>query len=175
MSRQVSVEIYTSSHRVLGRVFPGASGLFSFLNIPTTSYVEIETAHLNRLHQPSRLVARYPRMWLAKNEIVAVLVSSRSEIGPASVLRGGFSTNVPHWVHVLLGGYELRGIVETAGKFDFGRLMFQGDHIFIPLFSANLSAILFPSVQAESSALLFNREMVDAMALLPKEEIPETP
>lgn len=169
----VSTEIYTSSHRILGRITAGSSGLFSFLNIPTTSYIEIENAHLSRLHQPGRLAGRYPTLWLVKNEIVAILLSSRLELGPSTVMRGGYSTSVPHAVHIALGGYELRGTIETSGKFDFGDLIFSGDRIFIPLYTAELTAILFPTVRAESPAMLFNREMVDTIALLPREEWPQ--
>ena len=171
--RPVSVELYTPSHRILGKITPGAAGLFSFLNIPTTSYVEIEGAHLNRLHQPSRLVARYPSVWIAKHQVVAILLSNRAEMGPTGMARGGYSTSAPHWVHVLLGGYELRGMIETPGKFDFAGMMFQSDRIFVPIYIAKLFAILFPDVEAESQAMLFNRTMVDGMALLPKDEIPE--
>jgi len=171
----VSAEIYTTSHRILGRLNPGASGLFSYLNIPTTSYIEIEGAHLSRLHQPGRLAGRYPALWLVKNRIVAVLLSSRMELGPSGMARGGYSTSVPHSVHVALGGYELRGTIETAGKFNFGAMLFEGDRIFVPLYGAELIAVLFPNVRAESPALLFNREMVDAVSLLPREEAPQPP
>lgn len=173
MNRAVSVEIYTVSHRILGRVSPGSHGLFTFLNIPTTSYVGIEGAHLSRLHQPGRMVARYAKLWLVKDEIVAVLLSHRSELGPAGRTRGGYTTTVPHWVQIIMGGYELRGQVEAAGKFDFGAYMFEGANHFMPLYHAEVFAVLFPNVQADSPALLYNREMVDAMAMLPKDEIPK--
>jgi hypothetical protein len=171
--KPVSVELYTTSHRILGKITPGAAGLFSFLNIPTTSYIEMEGAHLNRLHQPGRLVARYSTVWVAKHQVVAILLSNRTEMGPTGMARGGYLTSAPHWMHILLGGYELRGMIETPGKFDFGGLMFQGGQIFVPIYIAKLTAILFPSVEAESPAMLFNRSMVDGMALLPRDEIPE--
>jgi hypothetical protein len=56
--------MYTESHRILGRIDPGPMGLFSYLNIPTTNYLEVEGAHLNRLHQPGRMVARFQTLWL---------------------------------------------------------------------------------------------------------------
>ena len=175
MSKPVSVEIYTKSHRVLGRIEAGPSGLFSHLNLPTTSIVEVDGAHLNRLNQPGRLVSRYTAMWLVKREIVMVLLSSRAEVGSVSISRGGFTTTVPHWVHILLGGYELRGLFEAAGKFNAGATLFEGDRLFVPLYSAELTAILFPNVVARSPAILFNRNMVESMALLPREEIPQQP
>lgn len=50
--KPVSAEIYTTSHRILCRLNPGPTGLFSYLSIPTRSTVEVEGAHLTRLHQP---------------------------------------------------------------------------------------------------------------------------
>lgn len=174
MARPISVEIYTASHRILGRVDPGSTGLFSYLNLPTTNYLALDGAHLSRLHQPSRMVARYQTLWVVKDEIVCVLLSTRGEIGPSGMARGGYSTMVPHWVHLVLGGYELRGQVETPGKFNYGSFMIEGDRIFIPLYNTELLAILFPDIRASSPAMLFNREMVDAIALLPKEAIPRS-
>jgi hypothetical protein len=73
----------------------------------------------------------------------------------------------------MLSGYELRGVIETPGTFNFAAVMFEGDSIFVPLYNGLLSAILFPSVRANSPAMLFNRQMVDAMSLLPREMIPK--
>jgi len=174
-NRSISIEIYTASHRVLGRIHPTASGLFSYLNIPTSSYIEIEGAHLMRLHQPGKLVARYQTLWLVKSEIVVILLSGRNELGPTGFTMGGYTTNVPHWVRVIMGGYELVGIIETPGKFNFGALMFESERFFMPLYNATLTAILFPNVKAESAAMIFNRQMVDALAMLTKDEIPKTP
>ena len=174
-NRSISIEIYTASHRVLGRIHPTASGLFSYLNIPTSSYIEIEGAHLMRLHQPGKLVARYQTLWLVKSEIVVILLSGRNELGPTGFTMGGYTTNVPHWVRVIMGGYELVGIIETPGKFNFGALMFESERFFMPLYNATLTAILFPNVKAESAAMIFNRQMVDAVAMLTKDEIQKTP
>lgn len=175
VSKPISAEIYTTSHRILGGIHPIGHGLYSFLNMPTTSYVEIDGAKLSRLHQPNRLIARYQSLWLVKQEIVAVLVSSKGEIGPTSFGGVGYRGREPQWLHVVLGGYEFRGMMETAGKFNFGEVMFGGESIFLPLFNAELTAILFPKIQVEAPALLFNRKMVDAMGLMPRREIPEEP
>lgn len=170
LPKPISAEIYTTSHRILCRLNPGPTGLFSYLSIPTRSTVEVEGAHLTRLHQTGKMVARYNTLWLAKREVVAILLSGRGELGPTAGARGGYLTTVSHRVHIMLGGYELQGSVETSGKFDFDALMFEGTNIFVPLYEAELTAILFPNVRAASPVLLFNREMVDAIGQLPKEE-----
>ena len=71
-NKPIAAEIYTTSHRIVGRINPIGHGLYSFLNMPTTSYVEIESAKLSRLHQPNRLVARYQSLGLVKPAIVAI-------------------------------------------------------------------------------------------------------
>jgi hypothetical protein len=173
VGKPVSIEIYTATHRILGRIDPGASGLFSHLNLPTTRYLEVDGAHINRLHQPGKMVARYQTLWLVKDQIVTVLLSSRAELGPSGMARGGYSTMMPHWVHLVMGGYELRGQVETPGKFNYGSFMIEGDRDFIPLYATELVAILFPNVRASAPAMLFNRRDVHAIGLLPKEAIPK--
>ncbi len=169
-NRPVSVEVYTASHRILGRVLPGSGGLYSYLNIPTRSSIEIDGAHLSRLHQPGRLVARYPRIWLAKDRIVAVILSSRSEIGPVSIARGGYSTLNTHFVHIFLEGYEIKGGMETPGKVDFASILAEKETGFSPLLSAHLEAVLYTEIKVEAPAMLFNHTLVSGMTLLPKED-----
>lgn len=166
----VSVEVYTETHRMLGRMMPGTAGLFAYLNLPTRSVVELEGAHINRLHQPARLIARYARMWLRKEEILAVVLSNRNEVGPVSVARGGYSTVIPHRVHLMLEGFELRGTYESPGKLDLDSFFVGGERVFTPIYDALLEAILFPDIRAESPAILFNAHRLDAVAQLPREE-----
>jgi hypothetical protein len=115
------------------------------------------------------MVARHKTFWLVKQEVYIILLSSRGEIGPSSVVRGGFQRHVPHQVHIVLGAYELQGTVDTLGKFDFGLFMFEGDRLFMPMYDANISATLFPNVGAETPALLLNRRKVDGVATMPRE------
>jgi hypothetical protein len=171
-NRPVSVEIYTSTHRILGRVLPGSGGLYSYLNIPTRSSIEVDGAHLTRLNAPGRLMARYPRIWLSKDMVVVVLLSSRAEVGPVSVPRGGYSTLVQHPLHLLVDVFELRGVIETAGKVDFAAILAEKETGFSPLYSAHLEAIQYSENQADAPALLFNHKLVSAMTLLPKDETP---
>lgn len=169
----VSVEIYTVSHRVLGRITPGSAGLYAFINVSTRSSVELEGAHLSRLNQPARLIARYPKLWLSKENIVCVLMSSRSEMGSVSVTRHGYSSVLSHWVHVMLPGYELRGVLETAGKLEIGAVMVESERTFTPLYNARMEAILFPDIDATTPAMLFNNGRITAMSPLRKEDIPD--
>jgi hypothetical protein len=164
-----SVEIYTTGYRILGRLPWSGRGLFTFMNSTTQSYIEIEGAHLNRLHQPERLVARYPKIWLMKRDLVALLLSARAEVGPTTGARRGYASTVISPVHISLGGYELIGNIETTGGFRFSAVMFEGENLFSALYDAELVATLYPNVRAEAPAVLFNLDMVEYMALMPRE------
>jgi hypothetical protein len=168
--KEVSIEIYTTGYRILGKLQPGGLGMFSFINNPTKSYIEIQGAFMNRLHQPGERVSRYKTLWLVKREIVAVLLSGRSGIGATGVARRGYASTISHRVRINLGGYELIGMIETAGKFEFGGVMFGSDRQFSALYDAVIVATLSPRVTAKSPAVLFNHDRVESMALLPREE-----
>jgi hypothetical protein len=172
MDRSIQVNIFTATHRILGHITPGAPGLFSYLNRPTESYVEIEDGLLSPLHQITEEGDSCKQLWLVKTEIAALMVGGRSELGPGGATRAGYTKPFPHWVRILLGGYELRGLIESGARFDFGALLFEGDVRFVPLYNASLAAILFPRVQSDAAAMVFNRSMVHGINLLPREEIP---
>lgn len=163
LKKPVEVEIYTASHRVRGSVVPGALGLFSYLNMPTESYLEVEAGDLTLLHQTEG--RRFSRLWVVKGEISAVLVANRAGLGPSSTIRAGYTKPFPHWVCVIVGGYELRGQIQSGGRFDFGAVMFEGGNSFVPLYDGHLEALLFPRVQADAPALLFNRGHVRLLQL----------
>jgi hypothetical protein len=174
MTRPISVDLFTSTHRISGQIVPGTQGLFSYLNLPTESYIEIEEGEISPLHQITQPPETFFQLWLVKSEIVAVLVETRGGLGPSSTVRAGYTRPFPHWVRIIASGYEIRGSLQSGARFDFAALMFEGNSNFMPLYDAKLSAILFPRVQAEAPAMVFNRTMVHAINLLPGDDVSES-
>jgi hypothetical protein len=172
-TKPISVELYTASHRVLGRMSAGSAGLYSFMNDRTRSSFEVEGAHISRLHQPARLVARYSSLWMNKRNVLAVLLSNRNELGSVSMTRHGYSSVQQHPVHVLLSGYELKGAMETPGRLDLSSVFVEGEASFSPLYSCELQAILFPDIQAASPAMLFHSGRVTAISMIKREDLPD--
>lgn len=167
--KSIEVDIITGSHWITGNIFPGARGLFSHMNMPTESSVEIEAGELSTLFKRSQTAERFGRMWLVKREIVAILVGNRTGLGPSNVVRAGYTKPFPHSVRVLLEGFELYGKIHSVGRFEFRTLIFEGDSPFTPLYDARIQSILFPKAQADAPALLFNRMRVQALTLIPSE------
>jgi hypothetical protein len=70
--------------------------------------------------------------------------------------------------------FEIEGIMEMPGRFDFTALMNDGTREFIPIFNATLTAILIPNLRIESGGMLINRRQVDLVALLNQRVKPES-
>jgi hypothetical protein len=70
--------------------------------------------------------------------------------------------------------FEIEGILELPGRFDFANLMAEGTREFIPIFNATVTAILIPNLRVESAGMLINRKQIDLMALLNQRVKPES-
>ena len=167
--KSVEVDVITSSHWISGLIYPGARGLFSHMNMPTESSIEIESGELSTLFKHSQSAESFSRIWIVKREIVAMLVDNRVGLGPTSVVRAGYTKPFPHSVRVLLEGFELYGKIHSAGRFEFGTIIFEGESPFTPLYDARIQSILFPKAQADAPALIFNRKRVQALTVMPDE------
>jgi hypothetical protein len=173
MKKAVEVDLFTRTHWMTGEVVPGAHGLFSHMNLPTESSIELEQVEFCPLHELQQRSERVARLWLVKREVVAVLVENRAGLGPSNIVRAGYTKPFPHWVRVLVDGFELQGQIQSGGRFEFSSLMFEGENPFLPLFDATLVALLFPKVRTQAAALLFNRMMVQGISLIPTDSRPK--
>ncbi len=163
--RAMPLEIFTTTHRITGQIHAGPLGLFAFVNRLTESSLEIEAVQIHALHQLPEEAESLPSLWMVKAEIAVMAVGSRGEIGSTGGARGGYTKPFPHRVRILLTGYEIRALIESAGKLDFSGLILEGERLFVPAYEAELRAVLFPRVQLAAGGVLFNRRMVQAISL----------
>lgn len=176
IKRPMPIEVLTALHRISGKLQANAPGIFSFLNLPTESGIDIDDASIAPVLQPWESAEKVGSIWLVKSEIAVVLVGSRGDIGPTGTARGGYTKPFPHRVRILLAGFELRGLIESPGKLDFGGLVIEGDRPFLVVYDAQVRAILFPRLALESPAVLINRKLVTAISLVHRKETqPLTP
>ena len=54
--------------------------------------------------------------------------------------RGGFTSAVEYPVRVTMQMFEIEGVMELPGRFDFGSLMTDGSREFLPIYNATLPA-----------------------------------
>ena len=171
--RFVPADFLTPGYRVVGKILVPSMGATGVMNDTTNSFLEVFDARLARVHMPTKLVDHYEAIQLVKRQVFAICLGRREDIGPQAVARGGYARVVPYEVRITSSVYELEGVVEWPGRFDFKAIMVEGKSDFVPLYDAKLTAILIPTLKLESPAVLFNRQHVDLMGLLSQRAKPK--
>ena len=164
--RTLSADFLTLSYRVVGKMMVPNTGVVGLMNDPTTSFMEVSDAKLARIHMPTKLVGEYTVIDLVKDNVFAICLSRREDVGPQALARGGYQKLIEYSIRVTTQVYELEGKLEWAGRFDFATVMVEGVRDFVPLYDATLTAILIPQLRIESPAILFNRRQVDLLGLV---------
>lgn len=162
--RLISADFLTPSYRIVGKIMAPHTGVMGLMNDPTNSFMEILDAKLARLHMPTKLVGEYQVIDLVKANIFAICLARREDVGPSALARGGYQKIIQYSLRLTSQVYELEGILEWTGRFDFATIMVEGMRDFIPLYDSLLTAILIPQLKIESPAVLFNRRQVDLLA-----------
>jgi hypothetical protein len=166
----VPTSVITQNYRVNGLVSVNAAGLIGLLSDPTDSYIEVDKASLYRLHRPQEVVAQFDSWGMVKSRIIAVLCEKTSDLGRISIARAGFQRLISYRIWASLHGFEMFGIIESPGKFDFSAQMFQGNRQFTALFNATLIPVYFPQLVTRAPAVLFNRQMVEGIGVISEVE-----
>lgn len=163
--RMLAADFLTQSYRVVGKMMVPNTGVFGLINDPTTSFMEVLDAKLARIHMPTKLVGEYKMIDLVKDNVFAICLTRREDVGPQALARGGYQNLVEYSIRLTTRVYELEGILEWSGRFNFAAIMVEGVRDFVPIYNATLTAILIPQLRIESPAILFNRRQVDLLGL----------
>ncbi len=168
--RQITVDFITSSYRVVGKVLVTHSGMLGLMTDTNSSVVEVHDAQLARLHMANRLANRFEIVRLVKNQIAAVCLNRRDDLGPMGY---GHNPGNSYPLHIVTANYEINGSLDWTGQFDISAIMAKGTRDFIVLENANISAILIPTLHIESRVLLVNRNSIEIVALAVQENMEE--
>jgi hypothetical protein len=169
---RVSCALFTQNYRVNGMISVTAAGLVGVVNDPTDSFIELEDASLVRLHRPQEIVASFTVWSMVKSRIIALLCEKTADLGRITVARAGFTRQISYRIWASLLGFEMFGVLESPGKFDFSSQMFQGTRQFTPLFNATLIPVFFPQLVTRAPAILFNRQMIEGIGVISEVEEP---
>lgn len=160
----ITVDILTPAYRIVGKILITRTGLIGVMTDTNNSVIDVHDAQLARLHVPTKLANRFQVGQVVKNQVTAVCVTRREDLGP--MVLGAYNNPVTQYpVHIMTTDFEIDGEVEWHGRFDFGALMGQGFSEYVPLYKAVITAILNPAVRIESPAILVNRRFIDMVAL----------
>jgi len=172
--RFLPADILTSSVRVMGKIMVMSTGAISILNDPTHSVLEVHDARWSRLDSPAKQVDHFEVTRMMKEHVYAVSVARREDLGPQALVRGGYTTVIEYPVRLTTQLFEVEGIMEYPGRFDFPSMMTEGTLDFVPLYKATLTGLGMPNLLIETGGLLINRRHIDLLALLSQRVKPQT-
>jgi hypothetical protein len=173
-NRFLPADILTAGYRVVGKIMVTNTGAMGLLNDSTRSALEVHDARLARLHMPTKLVDHFELTRMMKVHVFAICMARREDLGPQALVRGGYTSVVEYPMRITSQMFEIEGILELPGRFDFTALITDGTRDFIPVFNATLTGILIPNLRIESGGMLINRRQIDLIALLNQRVKPES-
>ncbi len=165
-NRFLPADVLTAGYRVVGKIMVTSTGAMGLLNDSTRSALELHDARLARLQMPTKLVDHFEMTRMMKVHVFAICMARREDLGPQALVRGGYTSVVEYPMRLTSQMFEIEGILELPGRFDFTALITDGTREFIPIFNATLTGILIPNLRIESGGMLINRRQIDLIALL---------
>ena len=157
--QQVSGDFFTQTYRLTGSLGVGVAGLAGVLNDSSRTFATLENAYLSRIQEPGNILAHYNAIRIAKVSLEFIALARRNV--SASTTRPGLTRVAHHNVLVVTRAFEIRGILEQAGKLDPEAVLLDGNPRFFPIFGGTASLCSQPQIQFSSEAVLINRLRVD--------------
>ena len=93
----------------------------------------------------TKLVGKYECIDLVKNNLFAVCLTRRDDLGPQALARGGYQNLAKYTIWVTTQVIEQEGTQEWFGRFDFATIMADGIRDFVPRYNAMLTAVNDPT------------------------------
>jgi hypothetical protein len=161
----VTADFFTHSYRVSGSVDVRRLPLADQLNDRTTSYLMLEDAYVSPIDRPGDITASYTVAALRKENVtMAVLAHKEDGLSKKHSYGSYFGTSLRN-VFITVPQFEVRGFLQTVGKFDLHALLATGTDRFMPLLDGTTFASLKPEIQFDGGTILVNKDAVGVMCV----------
>jgi len=167
-NRLIPAEILTSSHYIFGQIKVIQSGLVGMLTDTTNSFFEINDASIAPIQKPSSVINYAAQIYMVRSEVAAVCLRKREYMGLQGVMKSGYQRLYPYPVQISTRTYDITGILEWSGRFEFSALISGGTSDFIIVYDSTLTAPLFPELKIESPVILLNRMFLESLIVTKK-------
>lgn len=161
--RPINLDILTQNYRISGQIYVGSQGVNGTLIDKNCSFIEVRSVRVARVSAYEALSQQSNIAYIMKNQIVAVCLERREDIGLGST-RFSKIANMP--IRLTTSVYEIEGGLEWSGRFEFGMLLAENLSDWLPLYDASLGGILFSSLFVQSPIILINRKHLATMILI---------
>jgi hypothetical protein len=167
-NRLIPAEILTSSHYIFGQIKVIQSGLLGMLTDTTSSFIEVNDASIAPIQKPSNVINYASQLYMVRSEVAAVCLNKRDYMGLQGVMKGGYQRLFPYPVQISTRTYDIKGILEWSGRFEFSALITEGTSNFFIINDATLTAPLYPELKIETPVILLNRSFLESLIVTRK-------
>lgn len=161
----VSVDFFTHSYRISGSVDVRRLPLADQLNDPTTSYLMLEDAYVSPINRPGDITASYAMAALRKENMTMAVLASKEEGLSKKQSYGSYFGTALRSVFITVPQFELRGFLQTTGKFDLHALLATGTDRFMPLLDGTTFSSVKPEIQFDGGMILVNKDAIGVMCI----------
>lgn len=161
----VSVDFFTHSYRISGSVDVRRLPLADQLNDSTTSYLMLEDAYVSPINRPGDITASYALAALRKENITMAVLASKEEGLSKKQSYGSYFGTALRNVFITVPQFELRGFLQTTGKFDLHALLATGTDRFMPLLDGTTFSSVKPEIQFDGGMILVNKDAIGVMCI----------
>jgi hypothetical protein len=84
-------------------------------------------------------------------------------MGLQGVMKSGYQRLIPYPVQISTRTYDVTGMIEWSGRFEFSALITEGTSYFIIVYDATLTAPRYPEIKIESPVMLLNRSFLETL------------
>ncbi len=155
------LDFFTTTHRISGGVHAGAKPFSDLLNDRSQSYVFLSNIYVSRLGKPGEIGDHAPMAYLAKDNLLFVIVPSREARLPEM---GRFSAQ-EYQALVTLPGFELRGTFVGPRRLDLRTFSPATLEPFVVLVEATAQSLDVSDAAFGGEAILVNRARLESLCL----------
>jgi len=135
------------------------------LNDSTTSYLMLEDAYVSPINRPGDITASYALAALRKENITMAVLASKEEGLSKKQSYGSYFGTALRNVFITVPQFELRGFLQTTGKFDLHALLATGTDRFMPLLDGTTFSSVKPEIQFDGGMILVNKDAIGVMCI----------
>ncbi len=157
----ISVDFFTTTHRISGSTQAGVKPLSDQLNDRSQSYLLVSNVYVSQLDDPGAIGAHAPVAYLSKENLAFAILPAREARIPES---GGYARQT-YEALATLPGFEIRGSFVGPRRFELRSFSPATLDPFLVLTNATAQSMVSSEVVYDGEAILVNRGRLESLCL----------
>lgn len=157
----VSVDFFTTTHRISGQVQTGPRPFSDLLNDQSNSYLLVYNVYVSPLSRAAEVGDHAPVAYLSKENLCFAIVSSREIRAPDRSRYSGQD----HEALITMPRFEARGMVAGPRRLDIRSFSPTALDPFVVLIDASVQVADDPEIAFSGEAILVNRARLESYCL----------